>query len=440
MPVHPRPDRTPVVLLTGLDRTGVARLARAAAAPGTTVVTVDLRDVADGQVIRTSHRIAPDGREELTVDHIVIEHGCVSCTLRFDLLPELRRLHRDAGTARIAVALDPAIEPELLCTELHQVVVSGPGMPDGPAGLDVSVEATVCAIDAPSWLGSATGDVTLTEAGLTGLEDERTLAQVAVGQARFADALIVEGADGVEDMWQLVRLHAVLLRLAPAAGMRTLNSRQPLTAGILDDALGSVGADAPRGRPRRPFDPLLAGRPELSRDCGVQLSLFEAARPFHPHRLHEAFDVLLDGVVTAYGRLWLASAPDDVLWLESAGGGLGIGRVGRWLACDDGTEDAGAHLPDHEREYRALAALAWDPVYGDRHTSLAVLTHRADPAEIETALQAALVTDDEFARGPGYLSALDSPIGDRHTDPCTDREPNEPTIDTATTTENGENR
>jgi G3E family GTPase len=47
---------------------------------------------------------------------------------------------------------------------------------------------------------------------------------------------------------------------------------------------------------------------------------FTATRPFHPERFHEAIDVLLEGVVTARGRIWLATQPDEALWLESAGG------------------------------------------------------------------------------------------------------------------------
>ncbi|NED69210.1 cobalamin biosynthesis protein CobW, partial [Streptomyces sp. SID10244] len=60
---------------------------------------------------------------------------------------------------------------------------------------------------------------------------------------------------------------------------------------------------------------------------------FHADRPLHPGRLHEAIDVLLDGVVCARGRLWLATRPDEALWLESAGGGLRVAPGGRWLAA-----------------------------------------------------------------------------------------------------------
>jgi G3E family GTPase len=69
--------------------------------------------------------------------------------------------------------------------------------------------------------------------------------------------------------------------------------------------------------------------------AGIQLAVFTARRPFHPRRLHEAIDVLLDGVVRARGRLWLATRPESVLWLASAGGGLELGHAGDWLTEHD---------------------------------------------------------------------------------------------------------
>ncbi|WOC11786.1 ribosome hibernation factor-recruiting GTPase MRF [Gordonia sp. MP11Mi] len=412
--------RTPVTLVAGLDRTISARIAYTLLRAGTTVVSHDLRDVASGRVTRVEHRMSLDGVDTLTVDDVELEHGCVSCTLRLDLLPMLRTLHRDPDVRHIVVLLDPMVEPEQLSVEIGSTIVEAPDVAPAPTSEDVEVHATLCAVDARTWLADATGDITLAEAGVIEegtpeLEDERTLSQIAVAQVRFADAIVIDGADGVESAYDLARLHAVLLRLAPAAGMRTLNSQQTLTREIVEGSISSMTPGTPRGRPTQPFDPLLVGAPDLDEDCGVQLVSFEADRPFHPERLHDSLDVLLEGVVTARGRMWFASDPDDVMWLESAGGGLSILHVGNWLACID----------DHSNvdpEHRALASLRWDPEHGDRHTSLTVLCHRADPDDVRRALTAALVTADEFARGQDYITSLPSPFGHAHRDPCDDME------------------
>jgi G3E family GTPase len=82
------------------------------------------------------------------------------------------------------------------------------------------------------------------------------------------------------------------------------------------------------------------GQPPLDPDGDVGLMVFSARRPFHPQRLHTALDLLLDGVVRARGRLWLANRFDDLMWVESAGGGLRSSCAGKWLAAMGRT-----HLP-----------------------------------------------------------------------------------------------
>ena len=139
---------------------------------------------------------------------------------------------------------------------------------------------------------------------------------------------------------------------------------------------------------------------------------FTATRPFHPERLHEAIDVLLDGVVTARGRAWVATQPDEALWIESAGGGLRVASAGKWLAAMTPVEQ---DRVDTTR--RAMAALRWDEQFGDRDTSLVVLVHQADPTEIDRTLQWALVSDDEMTN-PAQWATWTDPFGQWHEDPC----------------------
>lgn len=158
--------------------------------------------------------------------------------------------------------------------------------------------------------------------------------------------------------------------------------------------------------------PLLRGEPPLAGDYGVRLLLFGARRPFHPERLHHAIDVLLDGVVRTRGRIWLATRPEAVLWLES-GGGLRVGHAGDWLdGADAGTWEQASP------ERRAIAALGWHPRFGDRSQDLVVITHDADPDEIDARLRAALLTDAELAAGEDAWRELPDPFGWWHTDPC----------------------
>ncbi|MEV6767556.1 GTP-binding protein [Nocardia sp. NPDC051030] len=409
------PDRRkPVLVVAGLPgraADGVERAARLLCdEPGTAVVRHDLGELRQGVVRRT---VRIDDRETESV--LELAHGCVSCTLRADLLPFLCLLAERDSVRRIVLALDPAFEAEAVCQAITDVAVSGVvGRVDGPAGRSVRIEAVLTCLDGRDWLADATGDETLAERGHATAEDERTIAQLAVGQVEFADALI--GFDAGTDPEERMRTAAVLARLAPRAPIAWADQPGMLGAADLTWLLRRIPEDARRGEAFDPHVPLLRGMPPLESDCGVTLLEFATDRPFHPDRLHSAIDVLLDGVVSARGRVWLATQPEEVVWLESAGGGMRVGGAGKWLAAMTPGE-----LEQADPERRIMAELGWHEHFGDRHTSLVVLVHEADADEIRHALHWALVDADELRQvrfAPERVALWQDPFGEQHEEPC----------------------
>ncbi|QLY32493.1 ribosome hibernation factor-recruiting GTPase MRF [Nocardia huaxiensis] len=409
-----RDRRTPVVVIAGLPGRGADGVRRAAsllgAEPGTVVVRHDLTELREGVVRRI---VELDGRE--TVSVLELAHGCVSCTLRADLLPYLCLLAERDSVRRIVLALDPAFEAEAVCQAIREVTVAGVvGRVDGPAGRSVRIEAVLTCLDGRDWLSDALGDETLSERGHATVEDDRTIAQLAVGQVEFADALVAfdAGADPMDCM----RTAAVLARLAPQATVSWVADPEALHADDLYALLAPIDENARRGAGFDPHGPLLRGQPPLDAEGGVQLVEFETDRPFHPDRLHSAIDVLLEGVVSVRGRVWLATQPDEVVWLESAGGGMRIGGAGKWLAAMTPEE-----LEQADPARSVMASLRWHEQFGDRHTSLVILVNDADADEIRHALHWALVDEDELRQvrfAPERVAQWEDPFGDQHEEPC----------------------
>lgn len=377
--------RTPVILVAGQQGTDavVGELLRT---PGTLVVEHRF----DGHVVRRTTVALQRGVLTTAECGLELAHGCVSCTIRNDLLILLRQLHRRDDVRRIVVHLAPWLEPEPICVAINRVRVRvAPGYLDGPAALDVSIAAVVTCVDSSTWLRQARGD--------DELDDGRTEAQVVVGQAEFADVVVLSRAEPF--------VAAVLRRLAPRARIR-------VGANGIENALRNLYRDARQGRSDDPHGRLLAGQPPLDSRGPIGLVEFSARRPFHPRRLHDCLDLLLDGVIRTRGRLWLATQADHAMWLESAGGGLRVNSAGRWLAAATDAE-----LAEVDAERRVFAELTWDERYGDRHTAMTVLVCGANAADILDALGDALLTEEEFAapeRWPGY----EDPFGDWHEDPC----------------------
>lgn len=377
--------RAPVVLVAGQGDTDAVTggLLRRS---GTVVVEHQF----DGHVVRRTTTMLRHGELSTAEDALELAHGCVSCTVRNDLLVLLRKLaHRD-GVERIVVHLAPWLEPEPICVAINHVRVNvGLGYPEGPAALDVAIAGVVTCIDTRTWLHRALGDAVLS--------DGRTMAQVVVGQAEFADLLVLTRPDPVT--------LAVLRRLAPRSRITVGQER-------VDVALANLDDNSRRGRSDHPHGWLLAGLPPLTADGSVRIVEFNARRPFHPERLHAAVDLLLSGVVRSRGRLWLASRPDQVMWLESAGGGLRVSSAGKWLAAMTAREVANV---DPERSL--FAELQWEYQFGDRHTAMTVLLCGAESPDILDALHGALLTDAEMATPQDWRGYRD-PFGDWHQDPC----------------------
>ncbi|MEZ0367156.1 GTP-binding protein [Mycobacterium sp. pUA109] len=377
--------RTPVILVAG--QVGTDPVAGALLRSSGTLV-VEHRF--DGHVVRRTLASLRDG--VLTSAEVALElaHGCVSCTIRNDLLILLRKLHRRADVDRIVVHLAPWLEPQPICWAINHVPVRvGPGYVDGPAARDVAIAAVITCLDAVNWLDQALGD--------DDVGDGRTVAQVVVGQAEFADVVVLPHPDPTD--------LATLRRLAPRARIGSDADR-------IEHTLANLHPAARRGRSDHPHAPLLAGEPILDADGPVQLIEFNARRPFHPRRLHAAVDLLLDGVIRSRGRLWLASQNDHVMWLESAGGGLRVSAAGTWLAAMSPSEVAYV-----EPERRVFADLMWEYRHGDRHTAMTILVCGARPAEILNGLRGALLTDEELLASDEWVDYPD-PFGDWHTDPC----------------------
>lgn len=417
--------RTSLVLVTGLHRRLGAQVStRFLDQVGTVVVHHDVSRLGEGVVLRTEQERNGSGVAERSTA-VELAHGCLSCTLRLDLLPLLRSLARRNDVTRVVLHLDPALEPEHLCWSVANVLLD-----DEPEGIPetvgdwVRVAGVLAVVEAAGWLDDVTTGDDLGDRGLAATpDDDRTLAQVALAQVAFADAVVLAGPPA--DAWAGARLDAVLDRLAPSVPRADV--RVPP-----DRLLAALGPAARRGRISSAHDPLLAGEPPLAEDCGVQLVRFDPDRPLHPGRLHDALDVLLDGVVCSRGRLWLASQHDRTVWLESAGPGLRMGDAGPWLA----TLDDGAWA-EVDPQRRVAAALRWDPVHGDRHTELVVLTHRQPVLAITAALHAAVLTDEEWAAGPEAWRRFADPFGTWHEDPC---EASGPADDSSTHVTNREER
>lgn len=339
--------------------------------PGAVVVFHDLLE--DGLVVR---RIFADGvlieREESR-----LEHGCLSCTVRLDVVPTVDRL-LSRGEAHIIVGLPPGVASS---AAVH-ALVKGLARP-------FTIDSVILAC-APDALEDQIWDHhSLFESGFTPVpEDDRTPGEFLIGELSFNDTVLLSDP--------------ALVPVDPAGRARGVH----LIRELAPHADVTESADGIRPGRHNLQEAIARTRPGTVRVPAESSSPFTTVvqrieRPLHPTRFRHTLATLAEGCCWLRGRLWVASAPGCKIALQGIGPRIWLENTGPWLA------DGSPH-PPHAPGACPDAALDWHPDFGDRGTVVAVTGDDLDPAEIAVLLAACELTEAEMASGTG---GLEDPFG-----------------------------
>ncbi|MCD5316423.1 GTP-binding protein [Kineosporia babensis] len=263
------------------------------------------------------HRVVHDWSSVRDRHTQPLEHGCLSCALRADLLPVLRGLVNGPSNpaekpAQIIVGLPVSAEPH----PLVHAVQSWPGAALVPGARAAAVIATA----SPATLfEDLFGDDLLAERGLElNPDDRRAVGEALATQLEYADAILFDAPAGPREHQLLDHLTSVR------------QARSVITEADSSDLLRiNRSPDDPRGDLLRlPDSRTPSGRtPEIKDVWSLDL---HSHKPFHPGRLHTELESLGQGPIRARGTFWLPGRPDVVGIWDGAGGQLSIGAAGTW--------------------------------------------------------------------------------------------------------------
>ena len=349
------------------------------------VVGYDLGDLLAHGIVR---RTARDGRGLIEESELTLEHGCMSCTVREDLLPALVRLARSRPASDIALVLPPAMEPETVASACSWSHVDGAPVSDA-----LRIDSVVAVCDPATLLATLDSDQDLADRDLQAADDDtRSVADVAARQIEYADTVLL-WAPGSEPDYEHARLAVLLQRLNPWARHLVVDTPEPSWFSARIRRSGRFDSEAPEPYGRG-LEGYAVGCHEPEPDCGVVASVYRARRPFHPRRFHDALSQIAGRTMRGRGHLWLAGQPDQIVAWESSGGGVAMGDMGRWLAATPDEE-----WDESSPERRVNADLHWDDEFGDREIHLAFVGLHYAADEIAAVLDACLLTDAELAEG-----------------------------------------
>ncbi len=327
---------------------------------------------------------------------VEMSNGCICCTLREDLLVEVARLAREGRFDTLLIESTGISEPMPVAETFTFTDENGVSLSD-VARLDTMVTV----VDAGTFLDDWREAKDLKEQGLAlSDEDDRTVVDLLVEQAEFADVIVLNKVDRVDDE-TLNATEGLLRALNPRAEIvRAHFGRVPLEkvfdTGRFDLAAASESPgwlQTLRGEAR-----------SEAAEYGIESFVYRARRPLHPARFWALTGKEWPGVLRSKGFFWIASRMDTMGVWSHAGGACRTEPGGPWLAAlPDEMLDEGLKV---ERD--GLSVAPW----GDRRQEIVIIGAHMDREALTAMLDGALLTDAEMKKGPKAWAALPDPFVD----------------------------
>lgn len=337
----------------------------AAAHPRAAVVLHDLHE--GGRVVRRVFReglLAESGE-------MVLEHGCLSCTVRLDVVPTLGRL-LEGGDSHVILGLPSGASAAALLEELGR-------NSDGP-----HINSTVIACDPGALEDQIWDGHTLFESGYTPAHrDERTPGEFLIGELLYSDTVLLVTPDLVA-VDAAIRDRGVRLTRELAPHARIAESTADFTLGRHDRT-----ESAARSSPGSVQIPAASAAP-------FNTVLVTSRKPLHPGRFRHALPRLAEANCWMRGRLWVASAPQCRISIRGIGPRVWLESTGTWAA------DRKLHPATHQLD-STDAMLDWDPAVGDRGTVLAITGDGVTESDAAELLAGCELTSSEMQEGAASL-------------------------------------
>ncbi|MEA5446369.1 zinc metallochaperone GTPase ZigA [Gammaproteobacteria bacterium AB-CW1] len=340
-----------------------------------------------------------DGSANLSrTDEQLVEmsNGCICCTLRDDLLKEVRELAESGRFDYLLIESTGISEPMPVAATFEFADENGVSLSD-VARLDTMVTV----VDADNLIKDySTTDFLADRGESAGEEDERAVVDLLVEQIEFADVVVINKIDRVKDADREL-VTALVMSLNPEAEIIYSEFGRVPLGKIMDT--GKFDIQWAVNMPGWAKEMRGEHVPETE-EYGISSFVLRSRRPFHPERLFKLFHSDWGSVVRSKGYFWLASRMDFVGEMSQAGSALTHQAAGLWWAA---TPDSA--LPA-DAEDRAAIREQFDGPYGDRRQELVFIGIHMDEAAFRARLEACLLTDEEMALGPEGWQSLPDPF------------------------------
>jgi G3E family GTPase len=328
---------------------------------------------------------------------IEMTNGCICCTLREDLLIEVKRLATQGRFDYLLIESTGIGEPMPVAATFDFTNEAGESLGDVAA-----IDTMVTVVDANNLLADFSSFDLLAQRGeVAGDEDNRTLAALLAEQIEFADVVVINKIDKV-DATRRSEVTAVVKALNPVAEIVYADhGKVPLRA-----VLGTGRFNLERASSNPGWARELEGKhlPETEA-YGIESFVLRSPQPLHPQRFCDFMEMQLPGLIRAKGYVWLASRPDWVVSYSRAGNTATHEPVGRWWAAAPRER-----WPAKGTQERRNIDARWKEPHGDRLNEVVFIGRAMDRTAIDRAWKAMHLNFTETRKGKKGWTELPDPF------------------------------
>ncbi|OCS93455.1 GTP-binding protein [Caryophanon latum] len=329
-----------------------------------------------------SQLIEGGGFSRTTEQLVELTNGCICCTLREDLLLEVKKLAANGDLDGILIESTGISEPIPVAQTFTYE--------DEESGIDLTklctLDAMITVVDANRfWEDYESGETLLERQQTDDRYDTRDVSDLLVDQIEFANILCITKSDLVTDEY-LETLQAFLTKMNPDAEQYivergNINPERIFRRQLFDFDKASEGAGW--------IKELNEEHVPETEEYGISSFVYKRRKPFHPERWEAWLHAFPDEIVRAKGFFWLATR-NMVGIISQAGSSIQFQGAGEWVADMSPEEQQMAFADDPTLKQR------WHEQYGDRQTELVIIGLHLDREAIEAQLDACLLTDEEM--------------------------------------------
>ncbi|WP_292363818.1 zinc metallochaperone GTPase ZigA, partial [Methylophaga sp. UBA1464] len=329
---------------------------------------------------------------------VEMSNGCICCTLREDLLIEVRRLAEEKRFDYLVIESTGISEPLPIAETFTFADEDGESLSQ-IARLDTMVTV----VDAINFLRDFNEARNLQETVESlGEEDMRSVADLLVEQVEFCDVILISKTD-LCTTEQLTELTGILKSLNTEAELIAIENGQV----PLDKVLGTHKFSFEKAEQAAGWLKEMRGEhiPETE-EYGISSFTYVARRPFHPQKFFEFLhqDWPCGKLIRSKGYFWLASRPQFAGQWNQAGGIARYGFAGMfWKAIPENRWPQDAESLQTIKEN-------WQEPFGDMRQELVFIGQNLNPQAVTAQLDDCLLSDIELLAGKPLWESLPDPF------------------------------